>query len=101
MQLHAMGGQTPYEVLRASTIEGAISLGLQSSIGSLSVGKLADLVIYPLGVDTVEKVFEKSWDMEFVMRGNRLFSVRDGLMEVWPRAGRRQDRPRFDPETEI
>jgi imidazolonepropionase-like amidohydrolase len=101
MQIHHMGGQTPYEVLRAATIEGAISLGLQSSIGSLSVGKFADLVIYPASVDSIEKVFNKSWDMEFVMRGGRLFSVQDGLIEVWPRNGRRQARPRFNPEDEI
>ncbi|KAI8183516.1 hypothetical protein KHU50_002066, partial [Colletotrichum sp. SAR 10_65] len=55
MKMMALGGQTPYGVLRSATLGNAISLGLQSSIGSVEPGKLADVVIYPPGVDNVEK----------------------------------------------
>jgi imidazolonepropionase-like amidohydrolase len=36
---------TPHEALRAGTASGAESLGLDRDIGSLAVGKLADLVV--------------------------------------------------------
>ncbi|KAF5492347.1 hypothetical protein CGCS363_v011267 [Colletotrichum siamense] len=98
MKMMAMGGQTPYSVLRSATIGNAISLGLQSSVGSIEVGKLADIVIYPPGVDNVQKVWERSGHMKFVMRGGIVVSVEDGLVELWPRNGRKQARSPLNPE---
>lgn len=97
MLMMAMGGQEPYEVLRHATIGGATSLGLNASVGSIEAGKLADLVIYPPSVDSIYKVWEKSMHMEYVMRGGTLLSVKDGLVEMWPRPGRRQERPYINP----
>jgi imidazolonepropionase-like amidohydrolase len=39
------GGWTPVEALRAATINGARKIGMEKDIGSLEVGKLADLVV--------------------------------------------------------
>lgn len=43
--MFVQGGMTPHEALRAGTLHGAEYLGLDGDIGSLEVGKLADLVI--------------------------------------------------------
>lgn len=42
----AMGGMSNLEALRAATLNGAHYLGLDKDIGSLEVGKLADLIVF-------------------------------------------------------
>lgn len=39
------GGFTPWEALRAGTIDGATHLGMNQQVGSIEVGKLADLMV--------------------------------------------------------
>ncbi|WP_371196176.1 amidohydrolase family protein [Glaciecola sp. SC05] len=39
------GGFTPFEALRGGTIDGAMHLGMDKQIGSIEVGKLADLAV--------------------------------------------------------
>jgi imidazolonepropionase-like amidohydrolase len=41
----AQGGMTPLEALRSATLSGAKYLGMDKDIGSLEVGKLADLIV--------------------------------------------------------
>ena len=43
--MFVQGGMTPHEALRAGTLHGARYVGLDGDIGSLEVGKLADLAV--------------------------------------------------------
>jgi imidazolonepropionase len=59
---------TPEEIVSALTLNGAAALGLADKVGSLDVGKAADVIVlaypsylyisYHLGVNTVEKVIK-------------------------------------------
>jgi len=45
MWMMAQGGMTPLQALRTATISPAQTLGLDDQLGSISVGKLADLIV--------------------------------------------------------
>ena len=45
MELFTHGGFTPYEAIEIATINGFRHHGLDHSLGSIEVGKLADIVI--------------------------------------------------------
>ncbi|MEP2234099.1 MAG: amidohydrolase family protein [Alteripontixanthobacter sp.] len=66
------GGMTPVQALRAGTIEAAGSLGMQRDIGSLEVGKLADLIV--LTADPTADI-RNSDDIAQVMLGGRLYDA--------------------------
>jgi imidazolonepropionase-like amidohydrolase/Tol biopolymer transport system component len=67
------GGMTPAESLRAGTIEAARSLGMDSDIGSLEAGKLADLIV--LDADPAQDI-RNSNKIARVMLGGRLYDAR-------------------------
>ncbi len=66
------GGMTPHEALRAATINGARSLGLDQDLGSIQTGKLADLIV--LDQNPLASV-RNSTAVRLVMLNGRLYDA--------------------------
>jgi Tol biopolymer transport system component/imidazolonepropionase-like amidohydrolase len=64
----SQGGMTNYEVLRAATINGAEYIGMEKNLGSIEVGKLADLVI--LDADPLEDIYNTNTVVYTVANGH-------------------------------
>ena len=77
----ASGGATPMQVLRAATIHGADAIGHAKDLGSIEVGKLADLVV--LDANPLENIRNTN-SARYVMKNGRLYDA-GTLNEVWPR----------------
>jgi imidazolonepropionase-like amidohydrolase len=86
LELLREAGFHPLEVIRSATLYGAQALGMEKEIGSVEVGKLADLVIidanplenlqllYGTGAVTLN---EKN---EVVRRGGVKYTIKDGII---------------------
>lgn len=85
------------QVIRAATSDAAYTLGIDSSVGSLTPGKLADFVVYPPGVDLLGGDISGTRDIRFVVRGGRVWDA-STMAEVWPVAGRREPTPPLNAE---
>jgi Tol biopolymer transport system component/predicted amidohydrolase len=81
MEAHVHGGMTTMEALRAATVGSAEAIGRLHELGSIEVGKLADLVI--LDADPSADI-RHSTSIDQVMKGGRLYDG-DTLDELWPR----------------
>jgi imidazolonepropionase-like amidohydrolase len=77
------GGFSHWEALRAATFDGADSLGFGRELGSLEVGKKADLVV--LNSNPLEDI-RATIDTRYVMVNGRLFDVDAGMAEIGNRA---------------
>ncbi|MBX3382041.1 MAG: PD40 domain-containing protein [Phycisphaeraceae bacterium] len=88
MWMFVQGGMTPFEALRAATIDGAWYVGLDGDIGSIEPGKLADLVVFEQ--DPTEDI-RRSEHIRFTMLNGRLFDALS-MQPLAPVAG---ERPRF------
>ncbi len=72
------GGMTNEEVLRAGTINGARYIGMGKDIGSLEVGKLADLII--LDEDPLKNI-QNTESVQYTMINGRLYDC-DSMNEI-------------------
>jgi hypothetical protein len=71
---------SPIETLEVATMHGARFLGMHQDIGSIEVGKLADLVV--LNANPLDDI-RNTADIRFVMKAGTLYQA-DTLDEVWP-----------------
>ena len=76
------GGLTPLEAIRCGTLYGAQYLGFDKDIGSLEVGKLADLMI--MDKNPLENIQNTS-SISYVMVNGVLYST-NNMDEVYPEA---------------
>jgi imidazolonepropionase-like amidohydrolase/Tol biopolymer transport system component len=72
MWMFALGGMTPLEALRTATLNPAKHFGLDADLGSLEVGKLADLVV--IDGDVLSDI-RQSDRITHVMQNGRLFEA--------------------------
>ena len=68
----AKGGMTALEAIRVATLNGAKYLGMDRDLGSLEVGKLADLVI--INADVLADIYQSDKVVQ-VMQNGRLFDA--------------------------
>lgn len=74
MELYQQGGFTPAQIIEISTINGAIYHGFGSELGSLEVGKYADLVVMTKNpLENIKNARAISW----VMQNGVLYSGED------------------------
>jgi imidazolonepropionase-like amidohydrolase len=76
------GGMTNMETLRVATLLGAQSIGYGSDLGSIEVGKLADLVV--LNSDPLTNI-RNSTDIRYVVKNGEVYDAAT-LDRVWPSA---------------
>ncbi len=72
----------PWSVLRVATLESARAIGLGSEIGSLEVGKAADLLVLD---DNPLDDIRNTNTVRFVMVNGILYTA-DTLDEAWPQS---------------
>ena len=85
------GGFSNFEALRAATRHGAEMLGISEDLGSIEVGKLADLVV--LNSNPYDDI-RSSNDINLVIR-NGIIRRGEDLAEIWPEQGSGKA-PRFE-----
>jgi imidazolonepropionase-like amidohydrolase/Tol biopolymer transport system component len=87
------GGMTPHEALRAGTLAGAHYLGLDRDLGSIEVGKLADLAV--IDGDVLGDI-RRSENVRYTIINGRLFDART-MDELAPRARKHRPLPWQSP----
>lgn len=74
------GGMQPLEAIRAGTLNGAKALGMDGDIGSLEVGKLADMVV--LDANPLENI-RNTTSIAYTVLNGRVYD--SGMNEIAPR----------------
>ena len=90
----AAEAMTAQEALETATMDSAHFLGLEKEMGSVTVGKLADLVV--LNSNPLDNI-RNTTDIAYVMKAGRIY-VADTLEEIWPRQKPYGNRPWSNPE---
>jgi len=72
MWMMAQGGMTPLQALRTATISPAQTLGLNEQLGSIKVGKLADLIVVDGDISQDIRLSDK---VRFTMVNGRLYNA--------------------------
>jgi hypothetical protein len=80
LEAHVMGGMTPLEALHAATAGSAETIGRLDDLGTLELGKAADLVI--LNADPREDI-RNTQKIAAVMQSGRLYEG-PTLDQIWP-----------------
>jgi len=75
-----MGGLTNMQALQAATIMGAQALGVQHDLGSIEVGKIANLIV--LNKNPLDDI-HNSREIKYVMKDGLLYDG-ETLDELWP-----------------
>ena len=75
------GGMSNHDALRVSTIYGAEAIGMAQDVGSLEVGKMADILV--LEKNPIENI-RNSNTIKYVMKNGRLYEG-ETLNEIYPR----------------
>jgi len=83
------GGMNPHEALRCGTLGGARYLGLDRDIGSLDVGKLADIVVMAPDADPLVDIHD-TWKVRWTIANGRVFDA-DTMDEVGNRPRKREE----------
>jgi hypothetical protein len=63
----------------------------------LSAGKLADLIVYPPGIDLLEGDISQTRELQLVARGGRFWDA-SSMEEFWPLKGKKQVMPPINAE---
>ncbi|WP_024611881.1 MULTISPECIES: amidohydrolase family protein [unclassified Pseudoalteromonas] len=87
MWMFAQGGMTSLEAIRASTIDPAKYLGLDKNVGSLEVGKLADLMV--IDGDPLKNIRDSD-KIDYTMINGRLFNA-----ETMNEVGKKERQPLY------
>ncbi|MEQ9438502.1 MAG: amidohydrolase family protein, partial [Cyclobacteriaceae bacterium] len=78
MQLFVEAGLSPFQALQAATIKSAETVGVDKDLGSIEVGKLADLVI--VDGDPLTNI-KDAWNVTKVMKNGIQYDI-DDLLET-------------------
>jgi Tol biopolymer transport system component/imidazolonepropionase-like amidohydrolase len=81
LESYVHAGLSPFQAIQTATVNAAQALGLEAELGSIEVGKRADLTF--LGSDPLEDI-RNTRDVRRVMRGGRIFTVNELVTPTKP-----------------